>query len=600
MPKTKLKGLSACVAGAMSFAAQAQSTQDFRTNFPSHMTSTPMGVNLQTGRFGYFPYTFDMGPFALRRGYNQSEFGFIAYIGWRTVQTFGGGGQPVLTVYLGASGVPGSFDTGNPAKMDFVSDGSGGFMWWSSSSTGHKLQRSGSGYQLTDRSGNIYYFSDIPNTGYGTPNGRTTLVTYADGSTISIEYDGTGRIKFAKSNRGYAVLYESLYGNTQRKVCGFNLAITYASSASTCAASSHVVTLGTTLLSNGVVQINSVTDQAGQTSNLTYVGNGLLQCMTLPNSSTCEFTNSYGPQPGEPTQLTKPNQVRVQTDANGTVYNYGYDNPATTNGDDPPQYPGGPAILSYAWMNAPGYSVQGNYENGLLKTLQAPSGGPSAFEYDGTEIKKAIMPEGNNVVISRDAAGNALTIVENPKPSSGLSAITRTQSFPIPNYSANPTICNAASDKLCDKPIAQVDAMGNQTDYSYDAAHGGALTKTLPAVAVSGGGSVRPQVRSEYAQRSAWIKNVSGAYIAESPVWLKTRERMCKTTAASGQTCIGGAGDEVITDYEYGANSGPNNLLLRGVTVTADGITQRTCYGYDANGRKISETQPLAGLAVCP
>jgi YD repeat-containing protein len=39
---------------------------------------------------------------------------------------------------------------------------------------------------------------------------------------------------------------------------------------------------------------------------------------------------------------------------------------------------------------------------------------------------------------------------------------------------------------------------------------------------------------------------------------------------------------------------------LRGMTVTADGQTLRTCYGYDVNGRKISETQPLANLTACP
>ncbi|NCP12216.1 MAG: hypothetical protein GW859_09770, partial [Sphingomonadales bacterium] len=58
--------------------------------------------------------------------------------------------------------------------------------------------------------------------------------------------------------------------------------------------------------------------------------------------------------------------------------------------------------------------------------------------------------------------------------------------------------------------------------------------------------------------------------------------------------------DEVVTDYDYGPNSGPNNLWLRGVAVTADGTTLRTCYGYDANGRKISETQPNANLGSCP
>ena len=52
------------------------------------------------------------------------------------------------------------------------------------------------------------------------------------------------------------------------------------------------------------------------------------------------------------------------------------------------------------------------------------------------------------------------------------------------------------------------------------------------------------------------------------------------------------------------SRSGPNNLLVRGQTVTAETqgalMTLRTCYGYDVQGRRISETQPLANLASCP
>ncbi len=66
-----------------------------------------------------------------------------------------------------------------------------------------------------------------------------------------------------------------------------------------------------------------------------------------------------------------------------------------------------------------------------------------------------------------------------------------------------------------------------------------------------------------------------------------------------GNACSGGSGDEVVTTYDYGPDSGPNNLFLRGVAVTADGVTLRTCYGYDANGHKTYETKPRAGLASC-
>ena len=67
----------------------------------------------------------------------------------------------------------------------------------------------------------------------------------------------------------------------------------------------------------------------------------------------------------------------------------------------------------------------------------------------------------------------------------------------------------------------------------------------------------------------------------------------------------GGANDEVVTDYDYGPDSGPNYLLLRGIAVTAtnsSGVleTLRTCFTYDARGNKLSETQPLGTGSTCP
>jgi len=164
------------------------------------------------------------------------------------------------------------------------------------------------------------------------------------------------------------------------------------------------------------------------------------------------------------------------------------------------------------------------------------------------------------------------------------------------------SLCTAASHRLCDKPSERTDPAGNKTEFTYDPAHGGVLTKSLPGVQVNGTGAlIRPVVRYEYAQRYAWLRNGSGGYSpAATAIWLPLRERTCRTTATVNGACAGGAADETVTEYDYGPESGPNNLLLRGVAVTADGMTLRTCYGYDAQGRKISETQPAAGLAVCP
>ena len=89
-------------------------------------------------------------------------------------------------------------------------------------------------------------------------------------------------------------------------------------------------------------------------------------------------------------------------------------------------------------------------------------------------------------------------------------------------------------------------------------------------------------------------------------IWLRTATSTCRTSAATGNPAspCATAGDEVLTSYDYGPDSGPNTLLLRGQAVTAtDGgvaTTLRTCYAYDALGRKISETQPNANLDELP
>jgi hypothetical protein len=203
--------------------------------------------------------------------------------------------------------------------------------------------------------------------------------------------------------------------------------------------------------------------------------------------------------------------------------------------------------------------------------------------------RKQTMPEGNYATYTYDNFDSPVEAVMHAKPGSGLAdqTISATYAYSVPG------------GKL--KPLTTTDANGNVTTYTYDAVHGGVLTETAPAV-----GGISPQKRYEYAQRYAWLKNAGGTYSqAATPVWVMVRERSCKTTAASGAGCAGGATDEVVTDYDYGPNSGPNNLWVRGIAVTATNSagaleTQRSCYGYDVNGRKISETQPQANLATCP
>ena len=150
-----------------------------------------------------------------------------------------------------------------------------------------------------------------------------------------------------------------------------------------------------------------------------------------------------------------------------------------------------------------------------------------------------------------------------------------------------PAKCNKANDVI--------DANSNRTDYTYDTNTGLVLTESGPAV-----NGIRPVKRFAYVQRSAWYLNSSGAYIKDpSPIWLLATEKTCQTSSTVGDACSV-SGDEIVKTYDYGPDSGPNNLWLKGVAVTVGGLTHRTCYGYDRFGNKISETTPGAGLTACP
>jgi YD repeat-containing protein len=202
-------------------------------------------------------------------------------------------------------------------------------------------------------------------------------------------------------------------------------------------------------------------------------------------------------------------------------------------------------------------------------------------------ISAVTHPEGSKEVYGYDSRDNITSVTYRSKPGSGLPDLSETAEYPA--SCSNPITCN--------RPTLVRDKKGNATEYSYSPDHGGILTETQPPD-VNG---VRPVIRSNFTQRYAWIGNGAGGYQqAVSPVWVKSEERTCRTTATIGNACAGGSGDEKVTTFDYGSNAGPNNLNLRGAIITADGVTHRTCYGYDAAGRRISETKPMANLNSCP
>jgi YD repeat-containing protein len=555
---------------------------DFRDDFPEVLTMSPLGVNLQTGRFRYVDTDYSIGPFVV-----QSTTGGVGYnlrgsMYWTTKNTGGGGQMTMIKFTMG--------DTHLGFAVSSVS-GTVTYLPWDPGTEGWKLVKSGTSYILTNASGEIYTFIDHPALPAATYLDKNKLLgskVEANGHRMDYTYDASANLLNIKSNRGYAIVYQNDLPNLKMYTCGFNTSQTYVDASTTCASSSLKTTFN--LSYNGTsYQIESVVDVRGGTTSYVRSG-GLVTCITLVNSSTCKIQNVYGPQPGESAIMTKPDQVRIQTTATGETYTYEYDMSAY-GGDNPAPQPG-QIILSYATMYGPKVAFI-TYENGVAAHIDDSDNGPRDYKFSALKPVEVTFPEGNKLKMSYDTNANLLTRRETAKPNSGLADKVATQTFPYANPYSSPTLCNAA-DVLCRKPITQVDEKGNQSDFTYDGTHGGTLTETGPAV-----NGVRPQVRYSYAQRYAWIKNSGSGYSqAATPIWVLTQKSICKTGAASGAGCAI-AGDEVVTSYDYGPNSGPNNLELRGVVEDATGLALRTCYAYDATGNKISETKPRAGLGGC-
>lgn len=217
------------------------------------------------------------------------------------------------------------------------------------------------------------------------------------------------------------------------------------------------------------------------------------------------------------------------------------------------------------------------------------AGAPAAerFRCLITLLQSTTDPEGVKTVYETAwATRNTTKTTVVPKPASGEAALISTAMF-----------SDCSNLLTCAKPLSRTDPKGGVTEWTYAPEHGGLLTETGPAPTPGG---IRPQTRYRYAQRQAWVKNASSAYVQTGqPIWLLVRKASCRTTAALGDGCTGGASDELVTTYDYGPDAGPNNLLLRGMVDDANGAALRTCYSYDWQGNRVSETKPGAGLVSC-
>ena len=257
---------------------------------------------------------------------------------------------------------------------------------------------------------------------------------------------------------------------------------------------------------------------------------------------------------------------------------------------------GGPSLFIQVNATRPvggGQTVQqqrGNSSAGPLISYTDSIGKRTVY-FDtslANRVSHVTLGDGDDLSYTYDGRGNITQETHTPSSGSPLAPTIRTANFD--SGCSYPTKCN--------KPNWIRDAKNNQTDYVYSSVHGGVLKVTSPPDS----SGVRPEVRYSYTQKYAWYKSYPTGALAQSgtAIWLLTGEKYCrKSSALSGGGCSA-AGDEVSIVYDYGPANAPNNLFLRGRAVTADGVTLRTCYGYDIYGNVISAASPRAGLGSCP
>ena len=467
-------------------------------------------------------------------------------------------------------------------------------------------------------------------------------ITEADGTRFTFEYDSLGgpnltRLRSIVSNRGYAMLLE-YSGALITRACVLNLAAATKPASNVCPANAAATAnYGQTTIAGGL-RLHNVTDPSGALWQFT--GTATTIGFVRPGESTPWLTNTFYLRTNSDGLVEE--IVTSQAFADGSGYTYDFaespqvwcQNPQvvpTIAGGTYTDHLGNDTLVEYAFPYLPFGPDQGHGDVAECDETDPPdlyvhqvTPGPvrivdplqreTIIDYCDPDAMANLPPNWihrcfvtpmavsstNPEGIRTDrvwdmATRNLLQSTQIPEPGSGLANIVTSATYN----------CTPATIRICNKPVTATDPRGNVTDYSHSTIHGGLLSETLPAASA---GTPRPQTRHTYAQRHVWISNGAGGYVqAATSVWLRTETSTCRTSAATGNPaspCTAGALDEVRTVYDYGPNSGPNNLLPRGQAVTAEYqgalMTLRTCYGYDAQGRRISETQPNANLGSCP
>ena len=638
---SRISLVSILFAISVDVAAQTPPTPDFSP--PTVEMVDKVGVSLNSGRANFTIAPVGIGPQGDRFTFSQSFEG-----GTMPKNQTGGFLGKVAGTVFGSSNGPGLMVVTVLGKSEVLTPAGDGVNYVSKSQRGGSLSISSSAgawvYRYVDRDGVVYDFNNTYDPGVCADHLVTTStavweikgysgcaflqhVTWPDGRSLDIgpqfnvSGDATRSVQKITRSDGFQFVLE--YANLPytagtylevnpssrlTKVTAYNMASDYCDSAATSCnfsrawpAATYSWTPEKWTLGDQIVL--TVTDSAGLSSRYTeqiFVGTAsgtfayrLLVGIKPPSSASADtVTYNYANQPFCFTYYANQSQITdcstyvrdelMQSVVTGMgTWTYSY----THEGAYAPIQTMLPGQYTTTVKRPDGFSSVGVYNalTGYIASVTGTNGSviyDTAWQTDPNVITSTTDAEGRDFGYHFDARGNLRWKQQYPDLGNLVQA-------------AYPDTCASAAS--CNKPTQIIDANHKITDYTWDPVHGGMLTMTRPAD-VNG---VRPQTRYAYVQRTPWLKNASGGYSAGAPIWKVASESYCRTSQSTGSGCSV-AGDEVVTAYDYGPDAGPNNLLLRGSVVTADGTSHRTCYAYDPNGDRISQTTPGAGLASCP
>jgi RHS repeat-associated protein len=313
---------------------------------------------------------------------------------------------------------------------------------------------------------------------------------------------------------------------------------------------------------------DTITDLGGRVYTCSGCNNALGYDLEVA-AGTTQLPGEASPALQVAAHPTMPVVQNVTRDGVAWTYSYGNLRSATTLGSIGYLYDSltvtGPNGFNQVYNFFPAGPFRGkrNVMTGATDSI----GRTTSYTFDyGYRLTQIIYPEGNRVNVVYDDMGNVTSRTATPKPGSGLSPITETAFYSIPQETCLPP---AKPSVLCWRPVWSRDGMNRQTDYAYNSV--GQLTQQDDPADADG---VRRRTIVDYAPSPAGISRRSVV-------------RICGV----GTTC--GTSAEIRTEYQYW-NDTP--LVTRERRIDgASGAMLDTIYAYDAAGRLLSADGPLAG-----